>query len=266
MPIASHFYNESTKKYIAVFGTLFNEISIIRDDNAGTEQQRLLVPISYGPYQKFLARITQDPELSQKSAITLPRMSFEITGMSYDGQRKLSSLNYVDKKYSGSSAHVLYSPTPYNIEFSLYIMTKYAEDGVQIIEQILPFFSPDLTASVEMISGYNPVDVPVILNSVSTEDVYESDFVTRRSIMWTLNFTMKASFFGPVQEKKYIKFVDTHIFESMDSTEYTENVVARPGLTANGEPTSSISDSIDWTNIDIDDDWGFITYIGDNES
>jgi hypothetical protein len=270
MSIANHFYNGTTRKYIAIFGSIFNKISITRDDNDGFETQRMVVPISYGPYQKFLARISQDPNLDQKSAITLPRMSFEILSMSYDGSRKIGSTNKLLPALPNSdpgSRNLIYTPAPYNIEFNLYIMTKHAEDGTKILEQIIPFFKPEYTTSAKLMNGLDPFDIPLVLNNVSIEDIYEVDFETRRSLMWTLSFTMKCYFFGPTRSKKIIKFVDSRIHGDMDSSKDPLRVVnVQPGLTANGQPTTDIDSTIPYEEIEIDDDWGIITIIRDYDN
>jgi hypothetical protein len=226
----------------------------------------MVVPISYGPYQKFLARITQDPRLDNKSAITLPRMSFEMLSMSYDGQRKIGSINKLRPSTATTSGtgNLLYAPAPYNIEFNLYIMTKHAEDATKIVEQIIPFFKPEYTVSAKLIDDLPPFDIPIILNGVNIEDIYEADFDTRRSIMWTLSFTMKCFYFGPVRNKKVIKFVDSRIHGSMNSDLNPVSIVtSRPGLTEDGSPTTNINETIPYEEINIDDDWGVITLVED---
>lgn len=260
MPIVNHFYNGTTRRYIALFGSLFNKMSITRDDLEGNEIQRIIVPISYGPFQKFLAKIVQDPALDRPQAISLPRMSFEITSMSYDGPRKTGSRNLV----TTTEGTAVYTPAPYNIEFSLYIMTKYAEDGTKILEQILPFFKPEYTYSAYILDNVPAMDIPLVLNSVSTEDLYDGDFDTRRSLMWTLTFTMKAWYFGPVRDKKRIKFVDVRAYPQMEVAGGT-SITVQPGLTANNEPTGSIDETVPFQQIEIDDDWGVITIIEDLE-
>lgn len=269
MAIVNHFYNATTRKYIALFGTIFNKLSIVRSNiDTGNEVQRMIVPISYGPYQKFLARITQDPGLDRKPAIVLPRMAFEITGMQYDGTRKVNSVKKMminDGYEHNASRDYQYVPAPYNIEFSLYIMTKYAEDGTQIMEQILPFFKPEWTTTVSLIDGLEPLDIPLVLNSVSSEDIYESDFETRRSLLWTLTFTMKGWFFGPNRQKKIIKFIDNRFYTDMPGTAAVpaEQLTVQPGLTANGMPTSILSESVPYEDIAFEYDWGVITIIND---
>lgn len=262
MPITNHFYNGTTRRYIALFGSLFNKMSITRDDAQGNETQRMVVPISYGPFQKFLAKIVQDPSLNRPQAVSLPRMAFEITTMSYDGVRKTGSRN-MTATTDGSSS--VYSPAPYNIEFNLYIMTKYAEDGTKILEQIIPFFKPEYTYSAFIIDDLPAMDIPLVLNSISTEDLYEADFETRRTIMWTLSFTMKAWYFGPVREKTRIKFVDVRNYPQMQ-VGGGSRITIQPGLTANGTPTDDIENTIPYQDIEINDDWGVITIVEDLEN
>lgn len=262
MTIANYFYNGLTKKYIALFGTIFNKMKIERNDPAtGEKIQEMIVPISYGPYQKFLARITQDPNLDRKTLITLPRMSFEIVSMQYDAPRKIPSLKKI--RSNTTESDFVYAPSPYNIEFSLSIMTAYAEDGTQIIEQILPFFKPDYVQSVYLIDGIDPIDVAIILNSVQSEDIYDGEFETRRSLLWNLNFTMYAQYFGPIREKSIIKFVDVKLFTDMVNPELLpqEEVLVYPGLTDYGTPSTNPEDTIPYQSINFDDDWGVIKII-----
>jgi hypothetical protein len=268
MSIVNHFYNQTTRRYIALFGSLFNKISITRDDNNGNEIQRMVVPIAYGPYQKFLAKIHQDPKLDRPSAITLPRMSFEIASMNYDGVRKTNSLNrLVTKSNPDNSKSYMYSPAPYNLEFNLYVMTKYAEDGTKILEQILPYFKPEYSFAARIIDDLPAVDLPLVLNSVSVEDIYDGDFETRRALMWTLSFTFKCFFFGPVRESKVIKFADARMYPRTETdAERIQRITVQPGLTANGEPTTDINATVPYLDIEVDDDWGFITIIEEEET
>lgn len=260
MSIVPFFYNATIKKYIAIFGTTFKDISIMRDDELGYSIKSMIVPISYGPYQKTLARVEQDPELNQKTAITLPRMAFEMVNIAYDPPRKVGS----HKKHFYTGGGIQYTGAPYNIEFNLYIMTKYSEDGVQIIEQILPFFKPERTTTVFLIDGMSPLDIPLILNSVSSEDSYEGDFITRRSVVWTLSFTMKAWFMGPTRDRSRIKFMDVRTYDGVGPKAVgASNIITQVGLTEDGTPTSHIEDSVPYEQIEIDDDWGVITYIKD---
>jgi hypothetical protein len=259
------FYNETTRRYVAVFGTLFNDIKISRKDNTGTTIQTMAVPINYGPMQKFLAKLEQDPGL-RSPAITLPRITFEIMGMTYDGERNLGGLSRHRKTIgtNNDSYNSQFTPTPYNLEFQLNIMTKFEEDGSKILEQILPFFKPEFTPTVKLIDELDMFfDIPVILNSVSKEDTYEGSFEERRSLIWTLSFTMKAYYFGPVTTKKVIKFANVNVHAAMDATTPLEVVRVRPGLTANGEPTTNLANSVTTSEINFDDDWAYIAYIED---
>lgn len=261
----ARFYHESTRRYVAMFGTLFNDIVIDRKDNNDTLVQRIKVPISYAPMQKILARLEQDPNLTSQ-AITLPRMSFEIVGMTYDGDRKLTSSvrNTIPSSAETNVYKSALTPTPYNLEFQLNIMTKYNEDGTKILEQILPYFRPEFSPSVKLLDDLDYyLDVPIVLNGVTTEDIYEGSFEERRSLIWTLNFTMKAWYFGPVQDKKVIKFSKVNVYSDIDVANYEITVAAQPGMTANGQPTTDINESISYLNIDEDDNWDYIVTITD---
>ena len=208
----NHFYNETTRRYVAVFGTMFNDIKITRKDELLSKTKTMKVPINYAPMEKVLARVGQNLK-NNAPAITLPRMSFEMTGMTYAPDRKLTSTTKLSKvTESGGTMSTRYAPSPYDIEFQLNIMTKYNEDGTKIIEQILPFFKPDCTVSVKLLDELDTYfDIPIVLNSVSQEDTYEGDFESRRALIWTLNFTMKGYFFGPSSTKKQIAFTDVDI-------------------------------------------------------
>lgn len=267
MAFVNNFYNGTTRKYVALFGTIFNKMKITRSTNAGAEVQSIIVPIAYGPFQKFLAKITQDPNLDNPSAITLPRMSFEITNMMYDSTRKIPSKQKILKNASETDDQKFYvwSATPYNIDFSLYIMTKYTEDATKIVEQILPFFKPEFTATVKLMDNYDPIDIPIVLNGISNEELYEGTFEERRAVMFTLNFTMKGWFFGPERKRKVIKFVDTDIWTGTDASKTAEQGVnVYPGLTANAAPTTDPDLTVPYTDIEYDDDWGVIRVITEN--
>jgi hypothetical protein len=262
----STFYNKTTRKYVAVFGTLFNDISIERFDNNGALQQAMKVPLNYGPMQKFLSKIEQDPDLTAP-AVTLPRMSFEMTSLYYDGERKLSTMSRnVYASEQAAMVNTQFAPTPYNLEFQLNIMVKYSEDGLKIVEQILPYFRPEFTVSAKMTDGSDVVtDIPVVLNTIAVEDSYEGSYEERRAIIWTLTFTMKAYFYGPVTKRKIIQFANTNIYSSMDATEPSVNITVQPGLTANGTPTTDIAQTIPYNQISIDDDWAYIVRMTDYE-
>lgn len=259
----SPFYHQTTKRYVSCFGTLFNDIYITREDNDGNEVQRMVVPISYGPRQKFLARIQQDPNLTAP-AITLPRMSFEMQGISYDGSRKLTNAQWNRKTLTSAVTGQVFSPVPYNIQFTLSIMAKYTEDGTKILEQILPFFTPDFTITAKLVDELDVVvDVAIVLNSVSVEDAYEASFQERRVMIWTLNFTLMGYYFGPTSNKKVIKFVKANIYTDTSSNTASEIITVQPGLTANGQPTTDINETIAYVDISEDDDWDYIVRITD---
>lgn len=253
------------RRYVAAFGTLFNDIYIDRKDNTGTMIQEMKVPIHYGPFQKFLAKLEQDPNLSAP-AMTLPRMSFEITGISYDSSRKLSTLlrNCAVNPNDPDTKITQFVGTPYNIEFQLNVMTKYNEDGMKIVEQILPFFNPDFTPTLDLLDDDgNTIDVPIVLTGVTQEDTYEADFETRRALIWTLTFTMKGYFFGPSTNVKVIKFTEANIFNDIDLDADASTVTVQPGLTANGEPTTNIDETVPYADIGSADDWDYIVRIED---
>jgi hypothetical protein len=262
MALANYFYNQTTRKYVALFGTYFNQLTVERIDNNQVLQQRMIVPISYAPYQKILARLDQAPDLNKtKSAIQLPRMSFEMTSMSYDAERKIAPTTKIRKSVVDDATggrKFTYAGSPYNLEFSLYIMSKYQEDATKLLEQIIPFFNPDFTSTVRLIEGVDPIDIPLILTGVTTEDIYEAGFEERRSILYTLNFTMKGWFFGPEREKKIIKFIDVrYATDTPIDTPFEEFYTLQPGMTANNEPTTDQELSIDYSLIDFDDNWAY---------
>ena len=195
-----YFYHKTIHKIVTAFGTLFNDIQIRHYDESGNPISVLKVPLAYGPTQKFLSRIDQQPEGDRKVAITLPRMSFEMTSIDYDPQRKSSVIQtFSSPRVDSSKPAKVYSPAPYNIQFELNIMSKLQDDVLQIVEQILPFFQPSYNVSVKLLPEIQEVrDLPVILNRVGFRDDYENDFKTRRIIMYTLTFTVKGYLFGEV--------------------------------------------------------------------
>jgi hypothetical protein len=242
MAIANYFYNETTRRYVALFGTLFNQLKIERNDNAGNLVQSMIVPLSYAPFQKVISRLREDPDLlnSTRPAISLPRMSFEITSLNYDPQRKIGSTQKMTKRQkpeSESSRNFVHASVPYNIEFSLYIMTKYSEDATKIMEQIIPFFTPDWTVTAKMVNDLDPIDIPIILNSVTTEDLYEGDYESRQTILYTLTFTLKGWYFGPEKKQKVIKFIDIDMMtDTASNAPRQEGITIKPGLDSNGNP------------------------------
>jgi hypothetical protein len=197
-----YFYNEILRKTVVSFGSLFNDISIKHTDNSNEVIDVIKVPLAYGPTQKFLARLEQSPDLNKPVQITLPRMSFEFTGLTYDASRKLTTTQTFTSKSSidGSIVKKTYMPVPYNLQFELAIMTKLNDDALQIIEQILPYFQPAYTLTIELIDEINEKrDIPIVLENVTFQDDYEGNFETRRVLIYTLRFTAKTYLFGPTQ-------------------------------------------------------------------
>ena len=217
------FYHAITRKVIVAFGTLFSNIKIARKNiNTGLVEQTLAVPITYAPKEKWIVRIDQDPMLENHTYTTLPRMSFEITNISYDPQRRTNRMNKISCAGQDGLTST-YAPVPYNIEISLYALTKTQEDGLQILEQIIPYFGPEFTMSLNAIPEKNIVlDIPIILNSTSINDEYDGDFQTRRFITYTMNFTLKANFFGPISDTGIIK----HVFVDVASDKLFQNIFA----------------------------------------
>lgn len=268
------FYFSTIRKYVTLFGTLFNDIYVVRTNKDGDITEYIRVPITYGPKDKMLARLQSDPNIDRPTAtLPLPMMAFEMTDISYDPDRKLNTLNRfaISKPNDPNAVKYQYAPVAYNIGFRLYIYVKNAEDGTKIVEQILPYFTPDWTTTVKLIPEMDvKLDIPVILNTVSQDDVYDGDFTTRRSIVWTLDFTMKGYLFGPVKTGKVIKFTNTVFYvpsgntqAAVGNTDPVVYVTVQPGLTANGEPTSNASLSIPVSEITADDDFGYVTEIVD---
>lgn len=208
------FYHGIIRKSIVAFGRLFSDIYIDRkqgDSVNGPTVQRLQIPIAYAPKEKWLVRIEQDPTLENHTYTTLPRMSFEITGYAYDSSRKFNKMNKMVCN-DGSSSSSMFSPVPYNVNISLYVLTKTQEDGLQIIEQILPTFSPEYTLAINAVPQMNIIqDIPVILNDISVSDEYDGDFETRRFVTHTLSFTLKLNLFGSVQNNKPIYTTSANI-------------------------------------------------------
>ena len=261
------YYNQVIRRYVVMFGTLFNDIIVQRFNKAGQRIQALKVPTAYGPKEKFLVRITQDPELTNQSQVSLPRMGFEMTGMQYMPERKLSStqrrINTVGTSGSNNSIKTVYTPVPYDFNFSLSVFVKNADDGVQILEQILPFFTPEWTTTLKIIAEMNiKHDVPTVLQSVTTEDAYDGDFETRRSLIYNLDFLVKGYIYGPIKKSGIIKrtlvdFINSANTELQEGKRI-EKITITPGLDANGNPTANSSQSISIDNISANDNFGFV--------
>ena len=198
--LGQYYYHEILRKTIIAFGTIFNDIHIRHRDGAGKENSDIRVPLAYGPMQKFLARLEQQPDLNRAVQITLPRMSFETTNIAYDATRK-GGITQTFKASDGSKLRKVFMPVPYNIGFELNVLVKLNDDALQIVEQILPYFQPSFNVTIDLVDVIGEKrDVPIVLDNISFQDDYEGDFATRRALIYTLNFTAKTYLFGPVSD------------------------------------------------------------------
>jgi hypothetical protein len=243
--LGTYYYHEIIKKTIVSFGTLFNQLYIQHKDADGGTYSEIRVPISYGPSQKFLARIEQQPDLNKPVQITLPRMSFEMNSIQYDPSRK-SGVTQTFKASDGNNLKKVYLPVPYNIGFELNILSKLNDDSLQIIEQILPYFQPAFTLTVDLVNSIGEKrDIPVVLDNISFQDDYEGDFSTRRALIYTLQFTAKTYLFGPIASTtdgliRKVQ-VDTHTTTDIASAKREIRYTVQP----------------DPINAEPDDDFGF---------
>ena len=248
----SHFYNEGLRKLTIAFGQIFNNIVLQNTSSTGAVTKRFRVPLAYAPKEKFLVRLEQQANLQQdrEVAVTLPRLGFEITGLSYDASRKINKMQKVIRVKSGETGKVMNfnrAPVPYNINFSLYSFTATAENGLQIIEQILPFFQPEYTVTMNIIPELDiKRDIPIIINGVNYEDTYNGEFTQRRAVIYTLNFTAKTYLYGPMTNQGVIKTVQADLGADTEAPlARDERIVITPN------PTTA----------DADDDFGFTTTI-----
>jgi len=255
------FYHASLRKYIILFGTLFNDIHINRRNTDGNVIQRIKCPLTYAPREKVTARLEQNLSLTEKQSILLPRISFEMTNLTYDPARKLNTINQIVKDPStGNNVKRMYSPVPYDINFELNFYTRYAEDATQILEQIVPFFTPEWTSTIDLIPEMDyKVDIPVVLNSLASQDTYEGDFETRRALIWNLNFTMRSYLFGPVKENGVIKNVNTNIHSTLTSNTAAVGIKQKPGLDQFRNPTTNAAATIAVSGIYSNDNYSVIT-------
>jgi hypothetical protein len=209
------YYHETIRKYVAVFGTLFNDINIQRTNSAGVVTEQIKVPIAYEAKDKMLLRVRRGSKSDQSLQISLPRMGFDLNAIVYDPTRKLNTLGQTYAANNATNSTTLlkqYNPVPYNFDFTLSAMVDNSEDGAQIFEQIVPFFTPEFTVSVNLVPSMNiKPDISIILNDVSIEDSYEGDLVVRREIIWTLNFMLKGYIYPDVKSGSVVKTVLVHL-------------------------------------------------------
>jgi len=271
--LGNYFYHEIIRKTVIAFGTLFNDIHVRHDDGNGNIISEIKVPIAYGPRQKFLARIQQQPELNKATQITLPRMSFEITNISYDSTRKAGiTQTFKAKDVNNNQMKRVFMPVPYNLGFDLNVLVKLQDDGLQILEQILPFFQPGFNMSIDLVKSIGEKrDIPMILNSISQQDDYEGDFSTRRALIYTLSFTAKTFMFGHIAEtpeglirKVQVDYYsDTNTRTAKREQRYT--VVPKPTKDYNED---NVIDTNDTPFIEPGDDFGFTetsSFFGDGK-
>ena len=198
--LGNYYYHQIIRKTIIAFGTLFNQIYIKHLDKEGGVYDEMRVPLAYGPTQKFLARIEQQSDLNKPVAITLPRLSFEMTSIQYDPTRK-ANITQTFKTCDNSNVKKVFLPVPYNIGFQLNLMTKLQDDALQVTEQILPYFQPVFNLTVDLVDSIGEKrDIPIVLDNVSFTDDYEGDFSTRRVLIYTFNLTAKTYLFGPIAD------------------------------------------------------------------
>lgn len=256
-----NFFNNLMWRYCVLMGTLVNQININRYDTNGNVTNIIRVPLTFGPKQKVLTRVQTDPNLNRPFSSILPYMSFEVKKIYFDKERHL---NILDQSIGRTNANknlvsFVYGPATYNIEFELNATTSYFEDGLQIVEQIIPFFQPDWTATLKLIETDEIEvlrDIIVVLDDINFQDNWDGNYDKRQYVEWTFNFTMKAYFFGPINKNRIIKDIKVQFGTSDDNV--LETMEITPGLTANGEPTSDPNQTIDWSDIDWTQDYGFI--------
>lgn len=267
------YYFSTIRKYVTLFGTLFDTISIIRTDSTGKMTEFIKVPITYSPKEKMLARVNSDPNLDRQTATpTLPLMAFEMTNIMYDADRKLNTVgrSVVTVPSNANINNYQFNPVPYNFGFRLHVMVKNAEDGTKIIEQILPYFTPEWTTTVQLIPEMQIThEIPIILQNISQEDTYSGDFKERQSLTWTLDFLLKGFIYGPVKSGKIIKFANAVFYtpnapdgllsQYVGNTDPAAYLQTQPGLTPNGQPTSNASLSIDPNLITATSDFGYVS-------
>ena len=222
--LGTTYYHQTIRKYVAVFGTLFNDINVVRRDASDVIKEQIKVPIAYSPRDRWILRLRRARGVSgtdEAVAMSLPRMGFDLTGITYDGSRKLNTMGQVYSANTAAGTSTLmkqYNPVPYNFDFSLYSMVSNAEDGAQIFEQIVPFFTPEFTVTVNLIPSMNIApDVTMVLGGVQIEDNYQGDFQSTREIIWTLNFTMKGYVYPDVKTGSVVKTVIVNLRMPGDS-------------------------------------------------
>ena len=269
--LGTYFYHEIIRKTVISFGTLFNDIHVRHQDSTGKDISQIKVPISYGPKQKFLARLQQQPELNKATQISLPRISFEMNNIQYDPSRK-SGISQTFKASDSGKLKKVFMPVPYNLGFELNILTKLQDDSLQILEQILPFFQPGFTLTIDLVDEIGEKrDVPMVLENIAFTDDYEGNFETRRALIYTLSFTAKTYMFGPIADSTegLIRKVQVDYYSDSDTRtakreqRYTVKAAAKKDYNED-----TVIDQYDDPLIPPGDDFGFTetsTFFGDGK-
>lgn len=266
------YYHGLIKKYVIIFGSLFNNITIEREDANGNAVQSINVPIAYGPRDKYISRIRENASGIASHEIILPIMSFNITNIEYDPDRKLQTSRQILDKVVQNGKTIYnknYTPVAYNFHFTLSIMTKSTEDGTRIVEQILPYFTPEWSISARLIDELpnNITDIPIVIQAMNMQDDYDDSFNTRRTLVFNLDFVLKGYLYGPTTEAKLIRQSNIRLSTPTDLSIDVDIVpplvleTVRPGLDANGNPTTLSANSIPLKDIKPEDNYGFITTI-----
>ncbi len=274
--LGSNFYHSTSRKYVIMFGNLFNDIYINRMNKAGTSLQQFKVPITYSPKQKWYALIDRHPADTPVVSSQLPRIGFEIGDWSRDDSRKNNAIHkLITISDDKGKVFAQFMPVPYKVTFELYILSVNTDDAMQIVEQIIPYFNPDFTSTLNLIPGLAyEYDIRVNMNqSISKRDIYDGDFKERRVLEYSMSFEVDAWYFGPIQKSGIIKRVQVDLHNIPGSgivttEEILKNgrnarIVVTPGLTADGLPTEDPNLTIPFRQIDADDDYGYITTINE---
>ena len=255
--LGAYTYNKIIRKCVIGFGTLFNNIEVRKENKDGSIYSRMKVPLAYGPRQKFLARLEQQADLNQKVAITVPRLSFEMTGISYDSSRKLAPTTLTLKADTNDAVKKQFTPVPYNLDFELNIISKTNDEALEITEQIVPIFQPSYNMTIKLVDGMSEYrDVPIILNGINYSDDYEGSFDDKKITLITMNFTVKSYIFGPVGTAGPIKKAKADIYTTMPSTTATRQVayqVTPKALTdKNQDGTTELAGAITARNLTVE--------------
>lgn len=272
------FDHATSRKYVIMFGNLFNDIYINRYNPNGSTFQQIQVPIRYGPKQKWYALLHRHPSDSPMIAAQVPRIGFEITNITRDRDRKINPVHKIISVVDSDDKNKVYSqfsPIPYKVNFELWVMAKNVNDMFQITEQIIPFFNPDMSQTLNLIPQLDyKYDIRINMDDgINIQDIYDGEFKERRILVHTFSFEIDAWYFGPVTKNGVIKRVqaDLHVLPGQGTVTATEiynsgrdvRIVVKPGLTTSGTPTNTADNSIPYQQIDADDDYGFITEIYD---